>query len=357
MGPARAGGRHPGLRRPADHRDGALQARRAPPQGGRRQRRQGRRPLRARALRGRARAHDALDPRRGRRDPHHAGGHGPRHRRLQVRPDAGRRHPRRRRAPGRARPGGPAAAVRRLHQRRPSRLLAQRGDRRAQAPGDLPGLRGAHRGHLLRVEHPSRPAGRPRGGRPRAQGLARRALDAQERQHRALAGPHRRARGDPRAAARARGLARREARDHLDRVPGRAAQRAAAHGPPRPPAGRAAPGRHRALQRHPDPGQRARRQRDDRPPLPHRLRRDHDPRGADPRVRARLSGGAQADAQPDPAALRDALPRRPQAHPPARAPGRGGRHRRRQRLQGRERPAAGARRQERALRASPSARG
>ncbi len=54
-------------------------------------------------LRGRARAHDALDPRRGRRDPDHAGGHGPGHRRLQVRPDAGRRHPRRRRPPGRAR--------------------------------------------------------------------------------------------------------------------------------------------------------------------------------------------------------------------------------------------------------------
>src|SRR6185295_6853949 len=83
----------------------------------------------------------------------------------QVRPDAGRRHPRRRRAPGRARPGGAAAAVRRLDERRPARLLAQRGDRRAQAPGDLPGLRGAHRRHLLRVEHPSRPAGRARRGR------------------------------------------------------------------------------------------------------------------------------------------------------------------------------------------------
>ena len=35
-----------------------------------------------------------------------------------------------------------------------------------------------------------------------------------------------------------------QARDHLDRVPGRAAERAAAHGPPRPSAGRAARGRH-----------------------------------------------------------------------------------------------------------------
>ena len=59
----------------------------------------------------------------------------------------------------------------------------------------------------------------------------------------------------------------------------------------------------------------------------------------------------------DAPALRDALPRRPQAHPPARAARRGGRHRRRQRLQGRERPAAGARRQAARASASPSARG
>ena len=35
-------------------------------------------------------------------------------------------------------------------------------------------------------------------------------------------------------------------------------------------------GRHGRLLRHADPGQRARGQRDDRPALPHRLRRDHD---------------------------------------------------------------------------------
>ena len=67
-----------------------------------------------------------------------------------------------------------------------------------------------------------------------------------------------------------------QARDHLDRLPGRAAERAAPHGPPRPPAGRAARGRHRRLLGHADPRQRARGQRDDRPALPHRLRRDHD---------------------------------------------------------------------------------
>ena len=75
--------------------------------------------------------------------------------------------------------------------------------------------------------------------------------------------------------------------------------------------------------------QRARGQRDDRPPLPHRLRRDHAARGARARLRARLRRGDQADAQPRQAALRDALPRRLQAPAPARAAGRGGRHRRR----------------------------
>ena len=50
-------------------------------------------------------------------------------------------------------------------------------------------------------------------------------------------------------------------------------------------------------------------------------------RRADPRLRSRLPGGDQADAQPDEAALRDAVPRRPQADPPARPARRGRRHR------------------------------
>ena len=130
----------------------------------------------------------------------------------------------------------------------------------------------------------------------------RRPLDAQERQHRPLAGPHRRARGHARPAARDRPVPRREARDHLDRLPGRAAERAAADGLPRPPAGRAQARRHRRLLRHADPGQRARGQRDDRPAVPHRLRRRDGPRRADPRLRPRLPGGAQDDAQPHAAA-------------------------------------------------------
>ena len=288
-------------------------------QGGRRQRRQGRRPLRARALRRRARAHDALDPRRGRRDPDHR-------RWARSSSPATTSSTRRRSTASRPTSGGwPRSASEDL-------LLLCGDSTNADRPGFSPSeaivgpklqeiflscegriVVTSFASNIHRVQQVV-DAAAAHGRKV----VAGRALDAQERQHRALAGPHRRARGHPRAAARARGLARREARDHLDRVPGRAAERAAAHGPPRPPAGRAAPGRHRAVQRHADPRQRARGQRDDRPPLPHRLRRDHDARGADPRLRARLPGGAQADAQPDPAALRDALPRRPQAHPPAR---------------------------------------
>ena len=43
-------------------------------------------------------------------------------------------------------------------------------------------------------------------------------------------------------------------------------------------------------------------------------------RRADPRLRPRLAGGAEADAQPDQAALRVPVPRRPQAAAPARRP-------------------------------------
>ena len=76
--------------------------------------------------------------------------------------------------------------------------------------------------------------------------------------------------------------------DDLDGLPGRAAERAAADGVPRPPAGRAQARRHRRLLRHADPGQRARGQRDDRPALPDRLRRRDGPRRPDPRLRPRL---------------------------------------------------------------------
>ena len=143
--------------------------------------------------------------------------------------------------------------------------------------GGLRALRGADRRDELRLEHPPRAAGDRRRRRARPQGRAGRALDAQERRASgARSATSRCPTGMLVGAARDRRLPRRARRDHLDRLPGRAAVGAAADGLPRPPPGGAARGRHGRLLGHADPRQRARGQRDDRPPLPHRLRRDHD---------------------------------------------------------------------------------
>ena len=77
----------------------------------------------------------------------------------------------------------------------------------------------------------------------------------------------------------------------------------------------------------PDPRQRALGERDDRPDLRDRRRGGDRGRRADPRFGARLAGGAEADAQPDQAALRAAGARRPPPAAPARGPRRGGRDR------------------------------
>ena len=70
--------------------------------------------------------------------------------------------------------------------------------RRPEPRARLPPLRGPHRRHELRLEHPPRAAGRRRRRAARPQGRARRALDAQERQHRPHARPHQRPRGHAR---------------------------------------------------------------------------------------------------------------------------------------------------------------
>ena len=75
----------------------------------------------------------------------------------------------------------------------------------------------------------------------------------------------------------------------LDRQPGRAALGAAADGARRPPRRRAALGRHGRLQRHADPRQRALGQRDGRPDLRDRRPGDHRRRRPDPRLRPRLA--------------------------------------------------------------------
>ena len=76
-------------------------------------------------------------------------------------------------------------------------------------------------------------------------------------------------------AARDRVLPRPRGGRDLDRQPGRAAFRAAAHGARRPPRRRAALRRHGDLLRDADPGQRALGQRDDRPDLRDRRRGGH----------------------------------------------------------------------------------
>ena len=113
-------------------------------------------------------------------------------------------------------------------------------------------------------------------------------------------------------------LPRRQGGRDLDRQPGRAALGAAADGPQRSPRRRAPLGRHRHLLRDAGARQRALRQRDDRPHLRDRRAGGHRGRRADPRLRPRLAGGAEADAQPDQARVRDAVPRRLQAPAPAR---------------------------------------
>ncbi len=191
-------------------------------------------------------------------------------------------------------------------------------ERRPGPARDLRSLRGTDHRHLVRLQHPPRAAGdrRRRGARP--PGRPGRPLDAQELQHRLQPGDRQRALRAVHPAARDRELPRREGGRDLDRQPGRAALGAAPDGQQRPPRRRAALRRHGRLLGDAGAGQRARGQRNDRPDLRDRRLRGHGEGRADPRLGPRLAGGAEADAQPDQAALRDAGPRRLPAPAPAR---------------------------------------
>ena len=229
--------------------------------------------------------------------------------------------------------------LRRLDQRRPARGRAVGVERRPGAARPLRPLPRPDHRHLVRLQRPSRPAGHRRCRRARSPRGAGRSLDAQELQHRLEPRdrPDSRRAADP--GARDRVLPRPRGGRDLDRKPGRAAVRSAPHGARRPPRRRAPLRRHGDLLGDADPRQRALRQRDDRPHLRDRRRGDHRRRRADPRLGPRLAGGAEADAQPDPPALRDAVPRRPQAPAPARRARRVGRDRPRADLQGPQRAA------------------
>ena len=125
----------------------------------------------------------------------------------------------------------PAAPVRRLDQRRPSRRVAVRVERRPASGGGLRPLPRPDHRHLLRLEHPPRAAGGRCRGNGRPARLADRPLDAQEHEHRADARPHRHPRGPARRPEGDRGLPGQQARDHLHGVAGRAAARRCAAWP------------------------------------------------------------------------------------------------------------------------------
>ena len=107
------------------------------------------------------------------------------HRRLQARPHARRRPAHRRRPARRARHARSRPAARRLHERRAPGRHRLRAPGRRGVPPDHPPADRPRPGCVLRVEHPPHAAGGRRGCRRRAEGLLRRPLDAQERQHRA----------------------------------------------------------------------------------------------------------------------------------------------------------------------------
>ena len=287
---------------------------------------QGRRQARARPVRRRARPHDALDPGRLGRRAHVRARHDARHRRLQVRPDPGRRDPgRRRRASPQLgteellllcgdstnadRPGfSPSEAIvgprlEELFMRCQGRIVVTcfaSNIHRVQQVVDAAAALDRKVSLIGRSMRKNVNIGRSLGHIEVPEGLMvpPRELDdwADERLVIISTGSQ----GEPLSALR-----RMAHRDH--------------------PQVELHEGDTVVFSAHADPGQRARRQRDDRPALPHRLRRHHDARRPDPRLRPRLRGGAQAHAQPRAPALRDAGPRRPQAHPPARPARRGGR--------------------------------
>ena len=186
-------------------------------------------------------------------------------------------------------PRGAAAPLRRLDQRRPRGGLAV-GVRRGTAAGrGLRSLPGPHRRHLLRLQHPPSPTGGGRGRSARAQSFASRPLHAQEREHRAHAGPYRCARGHAGGRQGDRKTGPQACRD-LHREPGGAAVGPAPDGARRPSSGGSPRRRHRRLLGHLDPRQRAGGQRrNDRPHLPPGRDGVHARRRAGARFRPRLA--------------------------------------------------------------------
>ena len=240
------------------------------------------------------------------------------HRRLQVRPDPGRRGAGGRLPARRARPRGPALPVRRLDQRRPPRRRPLGVCGRPGAPRGVRALRGriivtcfASNVHRVQqvidaaAELDRRVALVGRSMRKNfniasnlgiahaPEGLLIPPKEIEDFPDHKVIAISTGSQGEPLSALR-----RMAFNDHRD---------VELHS-----------GRHGDVLGHSDSGQRALGERDRRPHL--RDRRAGGDRGgrADPRFRSRLAGGAEADAQPDEAALRASRPRRPPAPAPAR---------------------------------------
>ena len=189
----------------------------------------------------RAGAPHALDPRRRAASRSRTElGHGPVHRRLQVRPDAGRRRAGRHGAARRARAARGCcccAATRRTPTGRASRPASRSSARSsselfARCQGRI--VVTCFASNIHRVQQVVDAA----AALGRKVALVGRSMRKNVNIGRSL-GHIDDARGAADPAARDRALPRREARDRLDRLPGRAAVRAAPDGLPRPPAGRA----------------------------------------------------------------------------------------------------------------------
>ena len=212
------------------------------------------------------------------------------------------------------------------------------------AAGGLLPLQGPHHRHLVRLQHPPRPAGDRRRRAARPQGRPGRPLDAQELQHRLQPGHRRR--------ARRLFIQPKEIEDFPDEKV--VVISTGSQGEPLSALRRMAHNDHRDVELHsgdtvifsatPIPGnERSVNETIDRI-FQIGASGGDGRRRADPRLGPRLAGGAEADAEPDQAALRLPLPRRPQAAAAARRPGRVGRHRARRHLHRAQRPRAGDRR-------------
>ena len=213
-------------------------------------------------------------------------GHRAGHRRLQVRPDPGRRHSGRRRAAGRTGPRGHPAAVRRLHQRRPARLVAvgvlgrpppeetfarckgrivvtsfASNIHRVQQVVDAADALGRKVALVGRSMKKNVNIGRQLGHIEVPEGMLVEPKQISDYPDDKLVIISTGSQGEPLSALRRM-----------------AAGRPSARGPAR--------GRHGHLLGHADPGQRARRERDGRPAVQAGRRRDHRPRRAHPRLRA-----------------------------------------------------------------------